>query len=146
MQGEERREPCIVGIGETAYTARGGIKDRGELALACEAVLKAAADAGLPPSAIDGLVSFANDSSVPWVMQESLGLPALKFGSMVWGGGGGGCYAAIAHAASAVESGAASHVAVYRSLCRVRVSVTGRAMTCRTDRRSSTRSACSRRP
>jgi acetyl-CoA acetyltransferase len=109
---------CIVGIGETTYTARGGIKDRGELALACEAVLKAAADAGLAPAAIDGLVSFANDSSVPWLMQESLGLPDLRFGSMVWGGGGGGCYAAIAHAASAVESGAASHVAVFRSLCQ----------------------------
>ncbi|MBI2736333.1 MAG: hypothetical protein HYX38_07290 [Rhodospirillales bacterium] len=109
---------CIAGIGETVYTPRGGIRDRGELALACEAVLKAAADCGLAASSIDGLVSFANDSSVPWLMQESLGLPALRLGSMVWGGGGGGCYAAIAQAASAVESGAASYVAVYRSLCQ----------------------------
>jgi len=111
-------QACIVGIGETEYTARGGIRDRGELALACEAVLKAAADAGLSVSDIDGLASFANDASVPWLMQEALGLPELRFASMAWGGGGGGCYAAIAHAASAVESGAASHVAVFRSLCQ----------------------------
>ena len=137
MASDARRRglrACIVGIGETVYTARGGIQDRGELALACEAVLKAAADAGLPPSSIDGLVSFANDSSVPWLMQESLGLPALRFGSMVWGGGGGGCYAAIAHMSRSGDHSA-----------KGRDSVTGRATTSRTDLPFSIPSACSRR-
>lgn len=108
---------CIVGIGETEYTRWGGIA-ASELELACRAILRAAEDAGLDAEAIDGVVSYANDASEPSLLMESLGLPALRYHSMVWGGGGGGCYAAIAHAAAAVEAGAASHVAVFRSLCQ----------------------------
>ena len=37
---------------------------------------------------------------------------------MVWGGGGGGSIAALSHACSAVESGQASVVVVYRGLCQ----------------------------
>jgi acetyl-CoA acetyltransferase len=111
-------QACIVGIGETEYTRWGGITDRSELALACQAILAAAADAGLSPALIDGVVSYANDSSEPWLLQEALGLPDLRFASMVWGGGGGGSYAAIAHAMAAVRSGQAKHVAVFRSLCQ----------------------------
>ncbi|MDF2368510.1 hypothetical protein [Sneathiella sp.] len=116
-KGAESRA-CIVGIGETDYTRRGGISDRSELALACAAVANAAKDAGLDVNDIDGLSSYANDESVPWLMQESLGLPKLRYATMAWGGGGGGCFAAIAQAAAAVESGAANYVAVFRSLCQ----------------------------
>lgn len=116
--GSASSKACIVGIGETPYARHGGLGARSEVSLACDAVLAAAADAGLAIDQIDGLFSFADDASVPWLMQESLGLPELRFASMVWGGGGGGCYAAIAHAAAAVESGAATHVAVFRSLCQ----------------------------
>tara|TARA_R100000005_G_scaffold96271_1_gene81971 strand:- start:10251 stop:11420 length:1170 start_codon:yes stop_codon:yes gene_type:complete len=109
---------CIVGIGETEYTRRGGIQGKSELALACEAVIKATQDAGISLEEIDGLASYANDESVPWLMQEALGLPDLRSTTMAWGGGGGGCYASIAQAAAAVESGAADYVAVFRSLCQ----------------------------
>ncbi|TNE34610.1 MAG: hypothetical protein EP348_10580 [Alphaproteobacteria bacterium] len=111
-------QACIVGIGETEYTRRGGIVGRSELALACEAICRAAADAGITVSQIDGLSSYANDESVPWLIQESLGLPAVRSATMAWGGGGGGCFASIAQAAAAVRSGAANYVAVFRSLCQ----------------------------
>lgn len=109
---------CIVGVGETRYTKWGHMADRGEWSLACEAVLSAVKDAGLDIDQIDGVASYSNDSSVPWLMQQGLGLPHLGFTSMVWGGGGSGACGAIAHAAAAVESGQAHYVAVFRSLCQ----------------------------
>ena len=109
---------CIVGLGETRYTKWGQMGDRGEWSLACEAVMNATQDAGLLINDIDGLASFSNDSNVPWLLQHALGLPNLKWTSMVWGGGGSGACGALAHAASAVESGSAHYVAVFRSLCQ----------------------------
>ena len=110
------RQACIVGIGETEYTRWGRI-GRSELALACEAILKAAADAGLDPKLIDGVSSYAYDENDPTLLEQALGLPLRHIG-MVWGGGGGGSYAAIAQAAAAVEAGHADYVAVFRSLCQ----------------------------
>src|SRR5499426_536372 len=115
---EVTRQACIVGIGESLYTRWGGRGDRGEWSLACEAVLKATADAGLEIEQIDGLASFSDDTTVPWLMQHALGLPHLGFTSLVWGGGGSGACGAVAHAAAAVESGQAQFVAVFRSLCQ----------------------------
>jgi len=92
--------------------------DRSELGLACQAILNAAADAGLDARRIDGVVSYADDGNVPALLEEALGLPELRLGALVWGGGGGGSYAAIAQAASHVEAGRASYVAVLRSLCQ----------------------------
>lgn len=107
---------CIVGIGETRYTRRGEQAERGEWALACEAVLNACADAGLDPHELDGLASYSNDTSLPWLMQSALGLRRVRLASMVWGGGGTGACGALAHAAAAVESGQADYVAVFRSI------------------------------
>ena len=114
------RAACIVGIGETEYTRWGGITDRSELALACEAILAACRDAGLNAREIDGVGSYAYDANDPWLLEESLGCRELRFKGMVWGGGGGGSYAAIAQAAMAVRCGQANHVAVFRSLCQGR--------------------------
>ncbi|MGE0820818.1 MAG: hypothetical protein AB7G75_00125 [Candidatus Binatia bacterium] len=112
------QQACIVGIGETRYTKWGQQGDLGEWYLACEAVLNATADAGLAIAQIDGVASYSNDSSVPWLMQQGLGLPDLKWTSMVWGGGGSGACGAVAQAAAAVEAGYAQYVAVFRSLCQ----------------------------
>lgn len=110
---------AIVGIGETAYTKRGELgAHRTELSLACEAILKAVADAGLEIDQIDGLASYSDDRSEPWALQEALGLPDLHFASLVWGGGGSGACGAIAHAVAAVASGMARHVVVLRALCQ----------------------------
>ena len=56
-------QACIVGIGETEYTRRGRMAERGEWSLACEAVLKAVDNAGLTIDSVDGVASFSNDSS-----------------------------------------------------------------------------------
>jgi len=108
---------CIIGIGETRYLKRGA-HGRSELSLACEAIRSAASDAGISIDEIDGFASYANDSSDPMLLSETLGLQRLRHASMVWGGGGGGAYAAIGNAATAVESGRARHVCVVRSLAQ----------------------------
>lgn len=112
----QSQRACIVGVGETRYTKRGEQADRGEWALACEAALHAARDAGLDPQSIEGLSSFSGDTSLPWLMQHALGIKRLRFASMVWGGGGSGACGSLAHAVAAVESGQAANVLVFRSI------------------------------
>lgn len=108
----------VVGIGESRYARWGGIQDRSEFQLACEAILAAAKDAGLPPGRIDGFASFSEDANEPALMSVALGTESLRFASMVWGGGGGGSCGALAHAVAAVESGQAHYVAAFRGLCQ----------------------------
>ena len=108
--------PCIVGIGETRYTRRGEQAARGEWALACEAAQNAALDAGVDVHEIDGIASFSGDASLPWLMGHALGLPRLRWASMVWGGGGTGACGALAQACAAVQSGQAQMVLVMRSI------------------------------
>ena len=110
------RKACIVGIGESRFTKRGAQAARGEWELACEAVARAADDAGIDVRKLDGLASFSNDSGLPWLMQQALGIERLRWASMVWGGGGTGSCGALAHAAAAVESGQAEQVVVFRAI------------------------------
>ena len=108
----------IAGVGETRYARWGQIGDVTEHALACQAIQRAVADAGLSIDDVDGLASFADDRNEAVFLAAELGLPALRFGNMVWlPGGGGGC-AAVGNAAMAVETGQAEVVVVYRSLCQ----------------------------
>jgi acetyl-CoA acetyltransferase len=109
---------CIAGVGETEYRPWGGIADRSEFQLACEAVLAACADAGLSPRDLDGFASYANDRNDAPRLAAALGCPELRFSGMVWDGGGGGVCAAVAHAAAAIHAGSASAVAVVRALCQ----------------------------
>src|SRR5439155_1333435 len=96
----------------------GGISDRSELQLACEAIVAACADAGLSPHELDGFASYSNDRNDAPRLAAALGCPELRLASMVWDGGGGGVCAAVAHAAQAIHAGAASCVAVVRALCQ----------------------------
>ncbi len=109
---------CIVGVGESRYARRGGIVERTEFALLCDAVVAAAEDAGLPLDEIDGFASFGFERHEPVLLQQTLGLPRLRFSNMVWGAGGGGCAAAVMNAALAVHAGHCRHAVVYRSLCQ----------------------------
>jgi len=112
------RRAHIAGVGETRYARWGQIGDVTEHALACQAIQRAVADAGLTIDDVDGLASFADDRNEAVFIAAELGLPALRFGNMVWlPGGGGGC-AAVGNAAMAVETGQAEVVVVYRSLCQ----------------------------
>src|SRR5207247_6472424 len=97
-----RDRVAIVGLGETEYRPWGGITDRSEFQLACEAILAASADAGLSPHDLDGFASYANDRNDAPRLAAALGCAELRFSGMVWDGGGGGVCAAVAHAAHAI--------------------------------------------
>lgn len=112
------RAACIVGLGETEYRKWGGFTDRSELELACEAIKRAVADAGLTLNDVDGLCSYAGDANEPSYIQDVLGIPELRFTSMVWGGGGTGSCGPLLHATMAVETGVANTVVVFRALCQ----------------------------
>jgi acetyl-CoA acetyltransferase len=113
-----RDRTCIVGIGETPYRRWGGITDRSEFGLACDAILAACADAGIAPEDVDGFSSYANDRNDAPRLAAALGCAELRYAGMVWDGGGGGVCAAVAHAAHVIHAGAATCVAVVRSLCQ----------------------------
>ena len=113
-----RDRVCVVGVGESEYRRWGGISDRSEFQLACEAIVAACADAGLSPHELDGFASYSNDRNDAPRLAAALGCPELRLSSMVWDGGGGGVCAAVAHAAQAIHAGAASCVAVVRALCQ----------------------------
>jgi acetyl-CoA acetyltransferase len=113
-----RAKAHIVGVGESKYARWGKIGDVTEHALACVAIQCAVTDAGLSIDDVDGLASFAEDRNEAVFLAAELGLPALRFGNMVWMPGGGGGCAAVSNAAMAVETGQAEVVVVYRSLCQ----------------------------
>ncbi|GLW62452.1 lipid-transfer protein [Actinomadura rubrobrunea] len=102
---------AIVGIGATEFSKRSG---RSELRLAAEACLAAIRDAGLEPSDVDGLVTYAADTSSEIAVQRELGIPGLRFFSRVDYGGGAAC-GTVAHAAMAVATGQADAVVCYRA-------------------------------
>lgn len=111
-------QACIVGIGQTRYTRWGGLSDTTELGLACEAILAAAADAGLDPTRIDGLTSFGDDRNEPALVASAIGMARLRLSAMLWGGGGGGSCGSVALAAMAVETGQAEYAVAFRSLAQ----------------------------
>ena len=108
---------AIVGVGETTYYKHGA-SPVPEFVLACQAVLNAAADAGLDVTEIDGFASYSNERNEPVRLAAALGIPAISYANMVWGGGGGGVCAAVANAAAAVAAGYARYVVVYRALAQ----------------------------
>lgn len=109
---------CIAGTAETEYLRWGGMTDRNEFQLACEAIRAAAEKSGLRVDQIDGFACFSDTSIDASLLALALGIPDLKVSASVWGGRGGGPCGALALAASAVEAGQARHVAVFRSLCQ----------------------------
>jgi acetyl-CoA acetyltransferase len=109
---------AIVGIGETEYARHGGITDRTEFALCCEAIRRAADDAGIDVKDIDGFSCYAAERHEPVQVQVALGIPELHFSNMVFGAGGGGCSASVMNAAMAVHAGLCKYVVVYRSLAQ----------------------------
>lgn len=100
--------PCIVGIGETAFTRGSG---RSVMSQVVEASLAAIADAGLTPADIDGIAYPFARSLFPEALAVELGLPDLAFAS-VSDMGGAGPLAALQMAVLAIESGRAHSVLI----------------------------------
>jgi acetyl-CoA acetyltransferase len=101
----------IAGIGQTEFSKESG---RSELQLAAEASIAAIRDAGLTPADIDGMVTFTLDTTDELLLMRCLGVPEVRF----WGRtphGGAGANTTMIHAASAVASGAANNVLIWRA-------------------------------
>jgi acetyl-CoA acetyltransferase len=107
-----RDRAAIAGIGQTELSRHAG---RSELQLACEAITAALADAGLPPAAVDGLVSYTVDPVEETELVRSVGFDEIALSCRV-PYGGGGSMGVLLHAASAVASGAATVVVCYRAI------------------------------
>ncbi len=103
---------CILGVGETEYSRA---SNRSTRAMAVEAVGRAMADAGIMPSAVDGMMSYQSGDSTPsnWVAAD-LGIRLDFFMDVV--GGGSSTEALIGLAMGAIEAGMCHTVAIFRSM------------------------------
>jgi acetyl-CoA acetyltransferase len=102
---------AVAGIGQTRFAGNMG---RTEIDLATEAIAAACADAGLPVTAVDGLVSYHVEQVAEVDLVTALGLPDLRFMARTPSGGGGAA-SLLGLAAVAVASGTAECVVAFRA-------------------------------
>lgn len=107
-----RGTTAIVGIGQTEFSKESG---RTELQLAAEATLSALADCGLRPADIDGMITFTVDPTEDVDLMRTLGIDQLSMSCRIPHGGGGSAATVLA-ASSAIASGVAEVVLIYRAL------------------------------
>ncbi len=113
MTNPLRDASAIVGIGHTDYSKRSGATT---LTLALRAVLAALDDAGLTHRDVDGVACHrVADSADPALVAQALGVSELRFIRDVFGGGSS-CIAPLDAAATAVATGQARCVVVWRAL------------------------------
>jgi len=107
-----RDKYAIVGVGETEYSRNSGRNTR---AMAVEAIRKAAADAGLEPNEIDGMMSYhVMDSTMSDTLSGDLGMRLNFYMDVV--GGGSSIEALVGLAIGAIEAGMCNTVAIFRSM------------------------------
>jgi acetyl-CoA acetyltransferase len=126
MSSPLRGSTAVVGIGQTPLHKRGTSPDP-EMKLCLRGIVAACEDAGISPRDIDGFVSYGSERHEGQKLMPALGTRELRFGALIWGHGGG-IPGALGLAASAIVTGQADVVAVYRSLAenagaRLRVAV-----------------------
>jgi len=92
---------AIVGVGQTPYAK--GLEGT-ELSLACQAIKAALDDAGIAPSEVDGMGSYAMEANVEADVARNLGTGDVTWFSQVGFGGGAGC-GVVGNAAMAVAAG-----------------------------------------
>ena len=112
-----QRRAAVAGVGESEYYKRGG-SPQSEFQLACLAIRRAAEDAGLQLSDIDGFVSYSDQRNDPVRLSAALGVKRVEFTAQTWGGGGNGVGSAVALADMAISAGYARHVVVFRALAQ----------------------------
>lgn len=104
----------VAGIGLRQYKrGKAPLPEQGVLV---HAIVDACEDAGFDPALIDGFVSYGDDKNEPVRLMTDLGTRELRLNAQMWGGGGGGIAGAFGLAASAIATGQASAVVVYRAL------------------------------
>ncbi|MCW2523935.1 MAG: putative nonspecific lipid-transfer protein [Frankiales bacterium] len=104
---------AVVGIGRTKYARASG---RTALSMAAEAARDALADCGLTPADVDGFTCFGTSgTATPSQVAHAIGVPDLGW-SLNVSGGGNIVTTTVAGAATAVLSGQADVVVVYRVL------------------------------
>jgi acetyl-CoA acetyltransferase len=105
---------AIVGVGYTPFSRESG---RSVLDLATGACRAALDDAGLPASAVDGIVSFQvmHDSVPVQSVATTLALPGLRFAVDADLGGQAACHL-VGLAAAAIQAGQARAVLVFRAM------------------------------
>ena len=126
MSSPLRGAAAVVGIGQTPLFKRGSAPEH-EMKLCLRAIVAACDDAGVDPRDVDGFVSYGSERHEGQKLMPALGTRELRFGALVWAHGGG-IPGALGLAASAIATGQAEVVAVYRSLAenagaRLRVAV-----------------------
>lgn len=102
----------IAGVRSTEFSSSSG---RSELRLAVEAIRGALADAGVEPSAVDGIVKYTYDTNAPGELVRALGTGDLTFFAEI-PYGGSACCGVVAQAAAAIDAGLASCVVCFRAL------------------------------
>jgi len=108
------REAAVVGIGRTSYVRKSG---RTTTALAAEACRAALADCGLSAADVDGFTCFntGGGSASPSAVAHAIGVEDLGW-SLTVAGGGNIVTSTVMGAITAVTSGQAEVVVVYRVL------------------------------
>ena len=103
---------CIVGVGETPHMRP---SNRTTLSMACEAIKKAMADAGLGPGDIDGMTSYqAGDSTTSNHIATSLGM-RLNYSVDILGGGSS-TEALIGNTIGLLEASYCKTMVIFRSM------------------------------
>jgi len=115
MSTNKLRGSCaVVGIGQTPYYKRGTSPDS-DVKLALRAIVGACEEAGFDPRDVDGFVSYASERSDAPRMMAALGTREVRFAALTWIHGGG-IPGSLSLAASAILSGQAEAIVVYRSM------------------------------
>lgn len=117
-----RDKAAIAGIGQTRFAKSLG---QSETEMAVEAIWNACDDAGISPREIDGVVRYDLEQTDEENLLGLLGAPDLQFFAGTPFGGGGSASVLVV-AASAVASGMAQTVLVYRARARGKNSSYGR--------------------
>lgn len=106
---------AIAGVGLRQY--KRGAAPMPERGVLLRSIVDACEDAGFDPRDLDGFVTYGDDrNNEPVRLMPDLGMRELRWSSQVWGGGGGGIAAAFGVAASAILTGQATAVVVFRTL------------------------------
>lgn len=109
----ELRDQCaIAGIGITEISKDSG---RTELGLACVAIERALADAGIERDEVDGLVTWDLEKNTLWDVAKNCGFKKVKYFGKAAHGGGSAC-GTVAQAVLAITSGLAKCVVIWRAL------------------------------